>query len=104
TADLYNQIINNDVIITVNKQLTKDIGLKVIAGHNVFETSFRREQSDAQGLTVDNLYSFSNAGSVSTNNLSTKRRLVGVYGDIGLSYKNILFLNMTGRNDWSSTL
>lgn len=104
TANLYNQIINNDLIITFNKQITNDFGLKVIAGHNVFENYFRREQSSAQNLTVDNLYSFANAAAVSTNNVSTKRRLVGVYGDIGFSFKNFLFLNVTGRNDWSSTL
>lgn len=104
TANLYNRIINNDLIATVNKQLTDDIGLKVIAGHNVFEAQYRREQSDAQSLTVDELYSFSNAGTVSTTNTFNKRRLVGVFGDIGLSYKDLLFLNITGRNDWSSTL
>lgn len=104
TANLYNQIINNDLIVTATRNITSDLELKVIAGHNLFETQFRREQSAAQNLTVDQLYSFANAGTVSTNNLSTRRRLVGVFGDIGLSYKNMLFLNITGRNDWSSTL
>lgn len=104
TANLYNRIINNDLIVTANTKLTKDIELKVIAGHNIFEAQYRREQSDAQSLTVDGLYSFSNAGTVSTTNLFNKRRLVGVFGDMGLSYKDFLFLNITGRNDWSSTL
>jgi TonB-linked SusC/RagA family outer membrane protein len=104
TANLYNQIINNDVLVTTTHQLTKDLGLKVIVGHNVNQVFFRREQADAQGLTVDSLYTFANASTVSTNNGSTERRLVGVYGDIGLSYKDFLFLNITGRNDWTSTL
>lgn len=104
TANLYNQIINNDLLLTTSHQLTKDIGLKVILGHNVNEVSYRREQADAQGLTVDSLYTFANASAVSTNNATNKRRLVGVYGDVGLSYKDYLFLNITGRNDWSSTL
>lgn len=104
TANLYNQIINNDLLLTVTRQLTKDIGLKVIAGHNVNQVSFRREQADAQGLTVDSLYTFANASAVSTNNATNRRRLVGVYGDVGLSYKDIFFLNITGRNDWTSTL
>jgi TonB-linked SusC/RagA family outer membrane protein len=104
TANLYNQIINNDLLLTTTHQLTEDIGLKVIVGHNVNEVSFRREQADAQGLTVDSLYTFANASAVSTNNGTNKRRLVGVYGDVGFSYKDILFLNVTGRNDWTSTL
>ena len=104
TANLYNQIINNDLIVTTSHQLTKDLGLKVIVGHNVNQVSFRREQADAQGLTVDSLYTFANASAVSTNNATNRRRLVGVYGDVGFSYKDLLFLNITGRNDWTSTL
>jgi TonB-linked SusC/RagA family outer membrane protein len=34
----------------------------------------------------------------------TKRRLVGLFGDVTLGYRDMLFLNLTARNDWSSTL
>ena len=37
-------------------------------------------------------------------NYYEKKRLVGLYGDISLGYKDMLFINVTGRNDWSSTL
>ena len=37
-------------------------------------------------------------------NYYEKKRLVGLYGDISLGYKDMLFVNVTGRNDWSSTL
>lgn len=33
-----------------------------------------------------------------------KKRLVGAYGEFRASYKNIAYLTVTGRNDWSSTL
>jgi outer membrane receptor protein involved in Fe transport len=33
-----------------------------------------------------------------------KRRILGAFGSVDLSYNNYLFLNVTGRNDWSSTL
>ena len=59
-------------------------------------------------------YNFITAGTISFNNMSTdnkfftdgttKKRLVGGYGEIGLSYKNIAYITATGRNDWSSTL
>ncbi|MEQ7798354.1 SusC/RagA family TonB-linked outer membrane protein [Pedobacter sp. ASV1-7] len=104
TANIYNRIINNDLIVTAEKKIVEDLSLKVIAGYNVFESFYRRDLSDAQQLTADGLYNFSNAGSVVTTNTSNKRRIQGVYGDIGLSYKDYLFLNVTGRNDWSSTL
>jgi ferric enterobactin receptor len=34
----------------------------------------------------------------------TKKRLIGNYGEVGVSYKSIAYLTATGRNDWSSTL
>ncbi len=34
----------------------------------------------------------------------SQKRLVGVYGEVRASWKNMLFLTVTGRNDWTSTL
>lgn len=103
-GNIHNRVINNDFMVTAETRLTDDFRLKIIGGHNILETYYERVLSDAQELTVDQLYSFANAASVTTNNYSSKSRLVGVYGDLGLSYKDFLFLNITGRNDWSSTL
>ncbi|WP_316834144.1 SusC/RagA family TonB-linked outer membrane protein [Pedobacter nutrimenti] len=103
-ANLYNRVINNDFIVTADRKLTPDLDLKVIAGHNVYERYSRSDQAYAQNLTVDELYNFSNAASVINQNDLSKRRIMGIYGDVGLSYKNYLFLNVTGRNDFSSTL
>ncbi|SJZ98149.1 SusC/RagA family TonB-linked outer membrane protein [Sediminibacterium ginsengisoli] len=59
-------------------------------------------------------FNFITAGTISFGNIATtnqffkdgvtKKRLVGTYGEVGVSYKNIAFLTATGRNDWSSTL
>jgi len=59
-------------------------------------------------------YNFITAGTVSFNNISpenkffndgtTRKRLVGGYGEVGVSYKDFIYLTATGRNDWSSTL
>lgn len=103
-ANLYNRILNNDLIATADKRLTSDLNLRAIAGVNNYEAYYRRDQADAQQLTVDQLYTFSNAATITNSNTSNKRRIIGVFGEIGLSYKNILYLNATGRNDWSSAL
>lgn len=59
-------------------------------------------------------YNFITAGTISFSNMATtneffkdatsRKRLVGVYGEAGASYKDIAFVTLTGRNDWSSTL
>jgi ferric enterobactin receptor len=59
-------------------------------------------------------YAFNTPGTISFNNMqntnkfftdaTTRRRLVGAYGEVGASYKDLVYLTATGRNDWSSTL
>lgn len=59
-------------------------------------------------------YNFITAGTISFNNMATdskfftdgttRKRLVGAYGEVGVSYKDLIYLTATGRNDWSSTL
>jgi TonB-linked SusC/RagA family outer membrane protein len=59
-------------------------------------------------------YTFISANNISFNNIATanqqfkdattQKRLVGAYGEVGVSYKDIAFITATGRNDWSSTL
>jgi len=34
----------------------------------------------------------------------SQKRLVGVYGEVRASWKNMIYLTVTGRNDWTSTL
>ena len=59
-------------------------------------------------------YNFNTPGTYSFNTMAstnkfftdatTKRRLVGAYGEVGVSWKDLVYLTATGRNDWSSTL
>ncbi len=65
---------------------------------------------------VQNLwgYNFITAGTISFANIATtnqfftdattRHRLLGAYGEAGISYKDIAYITATGRNDWSSTL
>jgi TonB-linked SusC/RagA family outer membrane protein len=104
-AQIYNSSINNDLLVTIEKSnILKDLDLKFIAGHNYFQATTRTLGVTALGLTVDGLYSLGNASTKDPVNGYARSRLVGAFGDIGLSYKNYLYLNITGRNDWNSTL
>ena len=59
-------------------------------------------------------YDFVSEGTISFGNIlqenkfftesTSRKRLVGVYGEFRAAYKNIAYLTVTGRNDWSSTL
>lgn len=56
-------------------------------------------------LIVPDLYSVSNAAATATTGYSQSHtELQSVFGQVNIGYKNFLFLDLTGRNDWSSTL
>ncbi|OJU34326.1 MAG: hypothetical protein BGN96_13970 [Bacteroidales bacterium 45-6] len=104
TDKYYTQIINNDFMVTATRNITPGLDLKVIAGHNIYQRKYEYNGFTGKELTVADLYVPSNVATKIPTYNSTLKRLVGVYADLGLSYKDFLFLNVTGRNDWSSTL
>lgn len=103
--NLYSREVNNDIMASITKDnILKDLNFKLLIGHNINQRDWRRETVLNSDLVVDGLYNFGNAETTSAENFSSVRRLWGVYYDMTLGYKNMLFLNATGRNDWSSTL
>ncbi|GAA4803986.1 SusC/RagA family TonB-linked outer membrane protein [Olivibacter ginsenosidimutans] len=104
-TNLWSREINNDFMVTIDQDhLVEDFKFKLILGHNINDRQTSSDNVDAADLTIDQLYNYTNAASKTPTLGFSKRRLVGVYGDLGMSYKEILFLNVTGRNDWFSTL
>jgi len=103
-VDIYSKNINNDLLITADYSIGDDWQFKLTAGNNINEREARSTTVDAKNLTIDKLYTYSNASSVTTTLGYSKRRSVSVFGDFGVSYKDFAFLNVTGRNDWFSTL
>ncbi|NBC04968.1 MAG: SusC/RagA family TonB-linked outer membrane protein [Bacteroidetes bacterium] len=96
--------INSDLLININRALSEDLSLKATLGQNV---NIRKQQifsNSSVSLAVPGLNNFSNAQSNSPTNNLQERRLLAVYGDATLGFRNYLFLTLTGRNDWSSTL
>ncbi|SDM12652.1 TonB-linked outer membrane protein, SusC/RagA family [Catalinimonas alkaloidigena] len=104
TQDIFRREVQTDLIARINRQLSSDLTLNVILGHQINQRSFRRNRLNAQQLSVKGLYNYANAANVASENRQSLQRLYGVYGDISLDYKGWLNLNVTGRNDWTSTL
>lgn len=97
--------ISSDFIVTGSKQLTEDLNLRVVLGHNFNQRKTDITSFTGIGIIKRGISRITNTESVVTD-LSTlsNRRIVGLFSDMVLSYKDYLFLNLTGRNDWSSTL
>jgi TonB-linked SusC/RagA family outer membrane protein len=98
-------ILNGDFILKYNSDLSKDFNLDVIGGVNYFQTQASNVTAAIQGLTVPKFYNLSNSNNPATSSNATfEKRLIGVYGQATLGYKELLYLTVNARNDWSSTL
>ena len=91
-------------LATAANNLTDDIFIKAIAGFNYNTRVFERLTNNAVNLTVDQLFSTGNAEVNNVFNDFSERKLYGVFGDVTLSFRDYLSLNVTGRNDFTSTL
>jgi TonB-linked SusC/RagA family outer membrane protein len=104
TNEIFERELQTDIIGTVTKKISANWGFKGIIGHQFNQRTIRRARVLSEGLNIDQLYTFANAQSNVPSNFFSRREIFGVYTDLSFDYKNFLFLNVTGRNDWSSTL
>lgn len=95
---------NNDILINYNKQISEDFKIDISGGANqrVFERNLL--QGEGRNLTIENFFALSNTQNPLATEELDRFEVQSVYGLGEISYKNALFLNVTARNDWSSTL
>lgn len=102
---IVNEERNSDFLFTLNKEINSDFSITGTLGGNQMRQTSRFKEDVAGQLNIPNIYSLNNsriALVVEQNNVA--KRINSLYGSAGVSYKNRLFLDITGRNDWSSAL
>lgn len=86
-----------------------DFSYSVSAGGNYmnqYNTDFYSGSRRNAGLTIPGLYRLSNIPSAGLDirNSEYRKSIYSLYAMANLGYKNQLYLDITARNDWSSTL
>jgi TonB-linked SusC/RagA family outer membrane protein len=103
--DVYMQEINNDFLLSYKNKFGENFSLSGSVGGNNRTEKYRRSEAEVDGLVVPDVYKLTNgvnAPLVERND--SNKEVNSLYGLVSLSYKDYLFLDVTGRNDWSSTL
>ncbi|MEM8908803.1 MAG: SusC/RagA family TonB-linked outer membrane protein, partial [Bacteroidota bacterium] len=96
---------NNDILVSYNKYLNKDFFLSVNAGANTRqERGNTLESNTGDALLVPNFFALQSQTIRSTLDVGTPRDVNSIYGFAQVGYKNAIYLDLTARNDWSSTL
>ena len=98
--------LNHDFMVNFNKTFAQKLDVTAVAGVNVWERSYTYMDGGTEDLTFHTgFWDLSNGATKSLlSETQMKRRLIGLFGDVTLGWDNMLFLNLTARNDWSSTL
>jgi TonB-linked SusC/RagA family outer membrane protein len=101
---LRNQETNSDFILTMNKNFN-NLSLIVQAGGIQRKNYYKMDFARVEQLTIDRLYNLGNSASPNTNESAIAESQVNsLFGSATIGFKDYLFLDVTGRNDWSSTL
>ncbi len=95
---------NSDFLFLINKPISEKISFDATAGGNIRYS--KREEVGAQtsGLNVPNLFNIRNGAAPVPLYGFAELQTNSIYGTAQFGYQNYLFLDLTARNDWSSTL
>jgi TonB-linked SusC/RagA family outer membrane protein len=112
-----NSVAYGDVLLFLNKNISSDLSLSATAGASIndarvndrtFIDSYGAVNADGvkQGLGIANVFNVQN---ILSSNASKQQSVIryqtqSILGSASLGFKDLLFLDLTGRNDWSSTL
>ncbi len=96
--------LNSDMLMTYTNSVG-DFDINALVGNNVNDRIYSSVSAKVTGLDIPTWYNLSNSPKTPTvSEDSMNRRLVGVFGQADLAWKDMLFVTLTARNDWSSTL
>ncbi|GFR66715.1 TonB-linked outer membrane protein, SusC/RagA family [Elysia marginata] len=103
-SQLYGYELNSNVLLTYNKDITKEFSLNLNVGANNRATQTSLIGSSGSNFQFENLYSIGNTTNPTFIDTFSQKQVQSVYAFGEFAYKGAIFLNLTGRNDWSSTL
>ncbi|EHQ31201.1 SusC/RagA family TonB-linked outer membrane protein [Mucilaginibacter paludis] len=103
--NVYSYEANNDLLLTYKDKIGKKIKYSINAGANALTTDYNFAGMYADQLAQPGVYQLSNSlDPAVADPQRTKKAVNSLYAATQWSYNDAFFLDLTGRNDWSSTL
>lgn len=99
---------NMDILATYKKDWS-NFSLTASAGGNLLyskSSSISNSSKPGSGLVVPNVFTVQNisSGALNYSNYRSQKAINSIYAMANLGWKEIAYLDLTARNDWSSTL
>lgn len=105
---LYSSESNTDLLMTYKNKFS-DFDISASVGGNIlysYSSNVMNKSKDKSGILTPEFFNVANISPASLDYSSAyyKYAIYSAYATASLGYKNIAYLDLTGRNDWSSTL
>lgn len=102
--DISSSETNGMVTFNYNTELFNALTLTALAGGNIQRNIYDETQINGTEFTVPYFYSYTNLATLTTTPVYRKSGINSVFASLDLGYKGILYLTMSGRQDWFSVL
>jgi TonB-linked SusC/RagA family outer membrane protein len=103
--DIKSYEINADFLLRYNKKISPSVQMNASLGGSQLRNEFKKSELRADGLVTPEEYNLANNANPLISVPDTARyRLNSFYGLLSFSVKSYLYLDLTARQDWSSTL
>jgi TonB-linked SusC/RagA family outer membrane protein len=97
--------LNHDFLLNYNSRVGDDLlSINVNVGGNMLSQKNESLRTETNRLLKPNLFSINNTSQINSDQDGWEKKVNSLYGFITIGFKDFLFLDVTGRNDWSSTL
>ncbi|GAB3906737.1 SusC/RagA family TonB-linked outer membrane protein [Mucilaginibacter boryungensis] len=105
TQNIFNREINTDFLLKYKKDLTKLITSDISFGGSILKNNYKKDETRAERLFTPGIFNFANSIDLPLSYpYSSQFGVTSLYALASFSYSNYLYLDITGRQDWSSTL
>ena len=102
--DVFYREINTDFLVNYTDNFG-DFSFDASFGGNRLDQTASTKQSQTTNLAQPGIFSLNNAASpIEVFQFDSKKRINSLYGIAKFGYKDYLYVDVTGRNDWSSAL
>lgn len=96
---------NVDAYLSYRKDISDKIEFEGNLGGNLFKQEIFNKVAETRNLAIPGIYSLSNAADVPlVDQYNAEKRINSVYGALKFGFDEKLYVDVTARNDWSSTL
>ena len=101
---ILNKVLNSNLLITGKFNIGEKFTLNARAGHDVVDIKYNFQQTQGSELDIIGLTTLNNARVITQSSRRTQLRTMGIFADATLGYDDFLYLTLTGRNDYASSV